>query len=129
VTVRFLRSEAILTGRTHRLIYDLAQHRYWAESADESSGQPVFSAATGAAGRGVSLPEPIAFIDIAFPLAGAKVQEGMAFTDFYPDGFVDATVVHLGNAESGLDVFTLRVDPFTGNVYVTDRYQDFDYSA
>jgi hypothetical protein len=52
-------------------------------------------------------------------------MEGVAWTHFYPDGYVDLTVLHMDN---GTEAFTLRVDSLTGRVYVTAGYQEFDFS-
>ena len=76
--------------------------------------------------RGVNLPEPIGFSDIELPMVAGKLYEGVAYTHFYPDGYVDLTVIHLDN---GQDVYTLYVDPLTGRVSITAGYQEFDFSA
>jgi hypothetical protein len=81
---------------------------------------------SGPLGRGVTLPEPVGFLDVVLPLTAGKLQDGVAFTDFYPDGYVDLTVIHLDN---GFEAYTLRVEPLTGHVYVTAGYQDFDFSV
>lgn len=126
VTFRHLRNEAILNNRTYRLMYDLDQHRYWVESADQTDDGANFVRETGVLARGVALKEPIGFTDIVLPLTFGKLFEGVAYTDFYPDGSAELTVVHLDNGE---EVYTLRVEPLTGRVYLTAGYQDFDFKA
>lgn len=127
VTFRFLRHEAMLNGRTYRLFYDLVEHRYWAGLIHDEGGEaPALIEDSGPLGRGVTLPEPVGFLDVVLPLTAGKLQDGVAFTDFYPDGYVDLTVIHLDN---GSEAYTLRVEPLTGNVYVTEGYQDFDFSV
>lgn len=122
VTFRFLRHQAILDGRTYRLVYDLDTHRYWSAVADESEDEPPSIARGGPLSREVALPDPVGFSDIVFPLTAGKLLEGVGWTHFYPDGYVDLTVLHLDNGE---EAYTLRVEPLTGNVYVTAGYQDF----
>ncbi len=126
VTMRYLRQEAILNGRTYRLNYDLDQQRYWVTSADEGDDLSEFVRETGVLARGVSLPPSVVISDVVLPLSVGKLYEGLVFTHFYPDGLVDLTVIHLDN---GQEAFTLRVDALTGRVYVTGGYQDFDFSA
>ncbi len=128
VTIRFLRNEAILSGRTYRLNYDLDQQRYWATSADadtdpESSN---FVRESGVLAKGVTLPPPVGISDVTLPLIAGKLQTGIAYTHFYPDGYVDLTILHIDN---GQDAYTLRIDSLSGRVYLTAGYQDFDYAA
>jgi type II secretory pathway pseudopilin PulG len=125
VTVRHLRHEAILSGRTYRLWYDLDGHRYWVESAGANSDFTAFVRESGVLARGVDLPQPVGFTDVVLPLTFGKLFEGIAYTDFFPDGSVELTVIHLDNGE---DVYTLRVEPVTGRVYVTAGYQDCDFA-
>jgi hypothetical protein len=45
------------------------------------------------------------------------------WTTFYPDGFVDVTVVHIDN---GQDVYTLFVsNPLTGQVNLLPNYLEY----
>lgn len=125
VTFRFLRNEAILNGRTYRLNYDLNQQRYWVTSAEVVDDLSAFVQETGVLARGVTLPPPIRLSDVALPMVAGKIMEGVAWTHFYPDGYVDLTVLHMDN---GTEAFTLRVDSLTGRVYVTAGYQEFDFS-
>lgn len=125
-TFRFLRNEAVLNGRTYMLNYDLDQQRYWITSEDVPGG---VSAGDGAAkdelglfARPVALPNTVAFSDIVFQGIG-KLQQGQMFTRFYPDGFVEPTVVHMDN---GREAFTLTVWPLTGQVTIYDGYRDFE---
>jgi type II secretory pathway pseudopilin PulG len=122
-TFRFLQEEAILNGRVYRLNIDLDQQRYFITSADdvgELGGG--FRAETGILARDVALPASLQIADVDVPMVSGKLYEGVAFTHFYPDGSVDATVVHLDN---GQEVYTLYVDqPLTGRAYVASGYLD-----
>jgi len=122
VTIRFLRHQAILDGRTYRLVYNITDHEYWSATGGEAEGEPISVDDNGPLMRKVTLPQPVGFTDVVFPLTAGKLLEGVGFTQFYPDGYVDLTVIHLDNGE---EAYTLRVEPLTGNVYVTAGYQDF----
>jgi prepilin-type N-terminal cleavage/methylation domain-containing protein len=124
VTFRFLRHQAILDGRTYRLVYNLDEHRYWGALAEEGEGEPLSLASSGTLPREVTLPESVGFSDVVFPLTAGKLFEGVGWTEFYPDGYVDLTVIHMDNGE---EAYTLRVEPMTGNVYVTAGYHDFAF--
>jgi general secretion pathway protein H len=126
VTIHYLRDQAILDGRIYRLNYDLDQQRYWVTSVDEETGTDDYLPEEGTLGRGITLPSPVGISDVVLPLVAGKLYEGIAYTHFYPDGYVDLTVVHMDN---GQDAYTLRIDSLTGRVYLTAGYQDFDFST
>ena len=86
-----------MNGRTYRLNYDIDQQRYWVTSADEVDGGGAFEREEGLLARDIVLAPPIGIADIVLPEVGGKLQEGLGYTHFYPDGYVDLTVVHLDN--------------------------------
>jgi general secretion pathway protein H len=123
---RFLQQEAILNGRVYRLNFDLDQQRYFVTSADaddmaDGSGSG-FQQESGVVGKNVALPASMQLADVDVPFLGGKVYEGIAFTQFYPDGYVDPTAVHLDN---GQEVYTLYVENgLSGRAYVSSGYLD-----
>lgn len=145
---RYLRHAAILNGRPYRLMYDLDNRSYWVmvgdvdtppppdEEEEEESGfddTDLFADATpvesfshdvdGPIGTR-KLPESIGYSDVELPQVAGKVSEGIAYTTFYPDGYVDISVIHLDN---GQDVFTLYVlNPITGQVFVEPGYLSWE---
>jgi len=125
-TFRFLRSEAVLNGRIYRLNYDLDNQRYWVTSEDAPNGPMGRDTKDelGILAKPVALPNTVAFSDIVFQQVG-KLAEGQMFTTFYPDGYVDPTVVHMDN---GRQAFTLTVWPLTGQVSMYDGYRDFEFT-
>ena len=120
---RFLQQEAILNGRTYRLNFDLDQQRYFITSADASDEVGSFERESGGMmAREVVLPNSVQISDVNVPDIGGKLFEGVAFTHFYPDGYVDPTVIHLDN---GQEAFTLYVaDGVSGRAYVASGYLD-----
>jgi prepilin-type N-terminal cleavage/methylation domain-containing protein len=119
VMARFLRHEAILNGRTYRLNYSVDEASYWVTSADGDDDSGTFVAEEGMLARPVVLPEPVAFADLVLPDTFGQIQEGAGFTDFYPDGYVDCTLLHVGN---GQDVYSIYIDSMTGHVSVAVGY-------
>jgi type II secretory pathway pseudopilin PulG len=122
-TFRYLQHEAILNGRVYRLNIDLDQQRYFVTSAEEGDLlEGGFERASGILARDVALPASLQIADVDVPMISGKLYEGVAFTHFYPDGYVDPTVVHLDN---GQEVYTLYVpDGLTGRSYVASGYLD-----
>lgn len=121
-TFRYLRSQAILTGRVYRLNYDVGLERYWVTIVNDCS-DPGGVPEDGPLGRPVSLPDPVGISDIVLQGIG-KVQQGLVMTCFYPDGYIDPTVVHL---DDGREAYTLYVNSLTGRAALTAGYFDVDY--
>ncbi len=120
-TFRFLQQEAILNGRVYRLNFDLDQQRYFVTQAE---GDDAFQPTTGILARDVVLPSTVQIADIDMPMSFGKLYEGVGVTHFFPDGFVEPTVVHLDN---GHEAYTLYVpNGLTGRAYVTAGYVDLD---
>lgn len=118
-TFRFLREEAILNGRVYRLNFDLDQQRYFVTEADLNES---FVATSGVLGRDVIMPSTVQIADVDTPLSGGKLYEGVALAHFFPDGFVEPTVVHLQN---GQEFYTLYVaNGLSGRAHVAAGYID-----
>ncbi|MFQ5949334.1 MAG: Tfp pilus assembly protein FimT/FimU [Nitrospiria bacterium] len=112
--IQHLAQESVSTKRTHRLYYNLENGAYWAAFLEENNefvtvGDPL-------AVRRV-LPRGITFEDVITSQQG-KVNEGEAFTQFYPVG-VEKTWIHLKEEER---IWTLVVNPLTGRVKVFQKY-------
>jgi general secretion pathway protein H len=126
-TFRFLQDEAVLNGRVYRLNFDLDQQRYFVTSADEGAAIGDFQRESGVLAHGSAMPSNLQIADVDVPSSGGKLYQGVAYTHFYPDGYVDATVVHLDN---GQEVYTLYVpQPLTGRAYVASGYLDLGPSG
>ncbi len=115
-TIRYLYNEASASKRIYRLNYDLAEKEYWVTVLDEEG---KFISANDTLAKRTFLPKRIQFQDI-YTLHNGKVMEGVVFTQFYPEGRVDRTVIHL--KESDKNLMTLIVNPLTGKVSVHDKY-------
>src|SRR5208337_5446078 len=98
-----------------RLIFDLDNNGYAAAQLDPYSAQPVFVMDSTVSGRPIMMPAAIRIRDVTVEGIGT-VNRGTVVTNFYPEGYVDATVVHLED-ESG-DVMTLEFSPLTGLVTI-----------
>ncbi len=95
-----------------RLIFDLDNNGYAAAQLDPYAVKPVFAPS---AGQPVMMPAAIRIRDVTVEGIGT-VNRGMVATNFYPEGYVDATVVHLEDASG--DVMTLEFSPLTGQVAI-----------
>ncbi len=98
-----------------RLIFDLDNNGYAAAQLDPYAVKPVFAPDTSMSGRPVMMPAAIRIRDVTVEGIGT-VNRGVIATNFYPEGYVDATVVHLEDASG--DVMTLEFSPLTGQVAI-----------
>ncbi len=98
-----------------RLIFDLDNNGYAAAQLDPYAAKPVFAPDTTMSNRPVMMPAAIRIRDVTIEGIGT-VNRGVVATNFYPEGYVDATVVHLEDASG--DVMTLEFSPLTGQVAI-----------
>ncbi|MGB0059797.1 type II secretion system protein [Candidatus Binatus sp.] len=98
-----------------RLIFDLDNNGYAAAQLDPYAVKPVFAPDTTMSNRPVMMPAAIRIRDVTIEGIGT-VNRGVVATNFYPEGYVDATVVHLEDASG--DVMTLEFSPLTGQVAI-----------
>lgn len=100
-----------------RLTFDLDHNGYYVTRLDPFAAKPVFTPEGGPAGVRVIMPVGIRIRDVWVEGVGA-VNRGQVSTQFYPSGYVDATVVHL--IDQNGEVFTIAIDPFTGRVSIAN---------
>jgi general secretion pathway protein H len=98
-----------------RLIFDLDNNGYAVAQLDPYAVQPVFAPDNSLSGKPVMLPAAIRIRDVTVEGVGT-VNRGTVAVNFYPEGYVDATVVHLDDASG--DVMTLEFSPLTGQVII-----------
>jgi prepilin-type N-terminal cleavage/methylation domain-containing protein len=63
--------------------------------------------------KGVKLEDVVVF-------SHGKIQEGKAYITFFANGCVDRSLIHLRNEKDA--VYTLEINPLTGQVKTHDRY-------
>jgi len=126
LTFRLLRSEAVLNGRTYHLNYDLDQQRYWVTIADQSADLAEFARDMGALGRPTQLQNPVGMTDVVLPTLAGKIAQGQIYTVFYPDGSIDATVIHLASSK---EAYTLWLNPMNGRLRMDPGYHEVEYGG
>ncbi len=100
-----------------RLTFDIDHNVYAVASLDPYALQPVFLPDRSPTGRPVALPAAIRIRDVTVEGVGT-FNRGLVSTNFYPEGYVDATVVHLEDASG--HVMTLIFNPLTGKVLINN---------
>ena len=100
-----------------RLIFDIDNNGYAVAKLDPYAIKPVFAPDLAPSSRPVMLPGSVRIRDVSVEGIGT-VNRGTIACNFYPEGYVDLTVVHLVDASN--DVMTLEFTPLTGQVAVVE---------
>ncbi len=119
--VRYLNGEAAFSGQVYRISYDLGEQSYAVQVLVPSRRATEFVADSSPMSQPVRLPSGIAFADIRVSQAG-RMNAGQVFTHFYPQGYVDPTVVHLRDQQARM--MTVIIPPITGEAKVYEGYVD-----
>jgi len=120
-TARHLAAEAAFTGRPYRLHYDLDRHRCWVTVLARRQDSVEFVRDRSPLTRPLALAPDIAFVNVTLPSSGV-VTSGQVFTHFYPQGYTDPTVIHLGGRDGRF--YTVVIPPLTGEPRTIEGYVD-----
>lgn len=118
---RYLNGEAAFSGQVYRIRYDLGEQTYAVQVLVPSREATEFVADPSPMSQPVKLPPGIAFADVRVSQAG-RMNTGQVFTHFYPQGYVDPTVVHLRDQRERM--MTVMIPPITGEAKVYEGYVD-----
>jgi type II secretory pathway pseudopilin PulG len=152
-TIQYVFNQAAFRRETYRLHFDLGQSRYWldrfidpeAEAAARAQGtlgkiqdtggmvedegadgtKPHYEVDRTILPHAVDLPEGVRITDVTTQYLDT-ISEGEAFTHFFPDGYVEPTVIHL--ADRNKNEYTLYVSPLSGKVKVLPGRLEFEVS-
>ena len=111
----YLFDEASSRKLVIRLVFDLDRNGYYVMTADPYAPQPTFLPDHSTSGAPVILPSNVRLRDVTVDGIGT-FSKGTLYCQFYPQGYVDATVVHL--VDSAGQVMTLGINPLTGAVII-----------
>lgn len=115
-TIKYLFNESALTGREHRLVYNLDRGTYRGRIV-EADGEIVDLPGLG---KETSLTGDVSFKDLQLPGRGTFTS-GEVTVRIYPTGWLEETGVHF-QAASGLEM-TLHVMPLTGTSEIIEGYK------
>jgi len=111
--VRYVAGLSLSTRVQYRVTYDFAEGTC---RVGRRVGEDDYAEERDAMARGITLPPGVTFKDVMTPRGTQK--EGTAYTEFYPTGWVDNTMIHL----QGDDEISIKLLPLTGEVKVYDGY-------
>lgn len=133
-----------LTGRVHRIVYDLKSQEYWSEqgpatvlldtaesrereerrkrfqklSEAEQAPPTFFSLNRNVTRKRVALPRGVRFKDIIVRQGAEPVKQGQAYTHFFPHGVIEPTLIHF--VDEAQHSFSLVISSTVGK---TDFYE------
>ena len=111
----YLYDEASTQKVIYRMTFDLDHNGYYVTRMDPYGPVPKFLPYRGTWGDEVVMPPGLILRDVSVEgIGGAKA--GSISCQFYPEGYVDATVIHLASVSG--QVMTLSLNPLTGNVSI-----------
>lgn len=111
--VHALHTAASASKKPHGLYLDLEQRAYWAVILERQEERPPSDPLLA---ERVTLPTRVRMLAVTTERDG-RVVSGRVLLRFEPVGRTDAARIHLADDER---VLTLRINPITGSVAVTD---------
>lgn len=134
--VREAYNAAVMTGRVHRMVFDLTNQQYWVESGpptalldteetlekekerarfsrkDEKAEQSKFSLETSVTRKKQSLPQGVSFMDVFTEQSEDAITEGTAYAHIFPHGLTEQTLIHLKDLSD--NKISLAITPLVG---------------
>ena len=117
----YLYEEAAAQKVMLRLVFDLDSNGYFVMRLDPFAARPAVVREGGPAGVRAIMPRGVRIRDVWVEGAGTQIR-GTISCQFYPTGYVDATVVHMTDARGV--VYTLTISPTSGQVAITNKDLD-----
>ncbi|PKN11634.1 MAG: hypothetical protein CVU69_11670 [Deltaproteobacteria bacterium HGW-Deltaproteobacteria-4] len=117
-TIKFLYNEAALSGREHRLLFDLDSNSLRPRTLNDLR---EVVAVKGLAAES-KLPSGVKLLDVS--VAGQeKVTSSITTLTISPTGWLPQTVIHLESADR--QILTIRFLSYTGSAEVYEGYREF----
>jgi len=114
--VREVRNEAIREQRVYTIHLDIESNQWWTEHAGMEDEERML-----AKDEAFTLPRGVRILDVWCRGKGKQAYGDIAIP-FSKKGYVDQTLIHIGN-EADRE-FTVELSPFLGVVKVHDTYVD-----
>jgi prepilin-type N-terminal cleavage/methylation domain-containing protein len=143
--IKEIYNDTAMTGRVHRLAYNITDGEYWAESGPatllldtlESREQDerkkrfgegpnkekiksAFKIETSITKKKRSLPQGVSFEDILTEQSQDPITSGLVYTHFFPHGITEQTIIHLKDGTR--HQATLVISPIVGRSQLFERY-------
>ena len=117
--VRYLAGMSVSTRASYRLYYDLKEGTCWVGRPNPNAEGEIIKEQEMLT-RPLHLPSGVRFKDLS--TSRGVQNEGVAYTEFFPTGWVEDTLIHL----EGDSIVTVRFLPLTGEVKVYEGYVEVE---
>lgn len=94
-------------------------------SEKEEKNEETFAVLDSGPFKAATLSSGVYFKDIETSYSGIKIENGKAYTYFFPDGFATQTMIHLRD-EDDEDHYSIEVSPVSGRVKTESAYREMD---
>ncbi|MGK5085944.1 prepilin-type N-terminal cleavage/methylation domain-containing protein [Bdellovibrionota bacterium FG-2] len=146
-TIKESYNATVITGRVHRIVYDLKENKYWVEGgpanalmetkesrereerrkryakpSDDAQPTSSFSLASQITSKKIALPRGVKFEDLITQQSPEPIKDGLAYTHFFPHGLTEKTLIHLKDESD--HHLSLGVAPLVGRTDLFERYVD-----
>jgi prepilin-type N-terminal cleavage/methylation domain-containing protein len=124
-TIRYVYSKAVFSKTSYfRIMFDLKNNEYWIETCTPSieTNSCEWHKDPDTLGKPERLPHGIKFEDIVVNNTMVSKEATDVAIQFYPQGYMPYTIIHLEDDKK--DVYSLEVNPFTGQVAIYDKYYE-----
>ena len=124
-TIRYVYAKAVFSKTDYyRLKFDLKKNEYWVETCVPSleTNSCEWHEDKDILGKREKLPHGIKFEDIIVDTTMVSKTATDVSIQFYPQGYMPYTIIHIEDDKK--DVYSLEVNPFTGQVAIYDKYYE-----
>ena len=142
-TIKEAYNSTVITGKVHRIAYDLKKNTYWVESGpttalldtketlerdqrrkrfmrEEQKPASPFSIEKSVTRKKLSLPRGVAFEDLVTQESPEPITEGVVYSHFFPHGLTERTIIHL--KDESKHRISLVISPLVGQTDLYERY-------
>lgn len=143
-TVKEAYNSTVVTGRVHRVVFNLKEGTYWVEAGpanalvdteqtrekelkkrrmarpDEPPPPSQFSMALEVTRKAMSLPRGVKFEDVISEQSKDPITEGQAYSHIFPSGLAEQTIIHLKDQSDHRN--SLVITPLVGRTELYERY-------
>ena len=132
-------NSAQITGKVHRLVYDLKEQKYWVESTsemtllkseesmavekEEAKKNGGFHQESSLTKNKKTLPIGVKFKDIYTEQSEEPITEGLAYTHIFPQGLSEKSLIHL--TDNSKNDVSLIVTNLLGRCTIEGRYMEY----
>ena len=95
------------------------------EEGNRNKRDAIFVKDTSLGGKEFQLPNGVVFRDVHLKRNAETTQRGKAFLYFFPQGYVEPAIIHVGVEDQENVTLSLRTRPLTGKVTLYEQMKEF----